>query len=208
MTRPLVIANARIVDPATNRDAPGAVLVENGRIAGITNGVPHGVPDGAEQLDARGLVVAPGLIDMRVFTGEPGHEYRETLATARIPGVPEPGVNDLVIHQQDIQAVVNALWRGGAEGIQVMDQRLIATSAVRCVGNTLLLQGRVYSPPYVIRAVGKTDALRSTVEADPTIQNYLQYVAAYGLGWKVQESGDLTVPGYQGSVDLSSAGGR
>ncbi|MCX5211725.1 DUF881 domain-containing protein [Kitasatospora sp. NBC_00240] len=129
-------------------------------------------------------------------------------ATARIPGVPAPGVNDLVIHQQDIQAVVNALWRGGAEGIQVMDQRLISTSAVRCVGNTLLLQGRVYSPPYVIRAVGRTEALRSAVEADPTIRNYLQYVQAYGLGWKVQESGDLSVPGYSGTVDLRSASGQ
>ncbi|MFB7662739.1 DUF881 domain-containing protein [Kitasatospora sp. NPDC056138] len=128
-------------------------------------------------------------------------------ATARIPGVPDPGVNDLVIHQQDIQAVVNALWRGGAEGIQVMDQRLIATSAVRCVGNTLLLQGRVYSPPYVIKAVGRTDALRAAVNGDPTINNYLQYVAAYGLGWKVQESANLTVPGYTGSVDLHSANG-
>ncbi|MGE7435020.1 MULTISPECIES: DUF881 domain-containing protein [Kitasatospora] len=128
-------------------------------------------------------------------------------ATARIPGVPEPGVNDLVIHQQDIQAVVNALWRGGAEGVQVMDQRLIATSAVRCVGNTLLLQGRVYSPPYVIRAVGRTDALRAAVNADPAIGNYLKYVAAYGLGWKVQESTGLTLPGYAGSVDLHSADG-
>ncbi|QKW20785.1 DUF881 domain-containing protein [Kitasatospora sp. NA04385] len=126
-------------------------------------------------------------------------------ATARIPNVPEPDVNDLVIHQQDIQAVVNALWRGGAEGIQVMDQRLISTSAVRCVGNTLLLQGRVYSPPYVIRAVGRTDALRSAVDADPTIRNYLGYVTAYGLGWKVQENGDLTLPGYTGSADLRAA---
>ncbi|MDP3314473.1 MAG: dihydroorotase, partial [Devosia sp.] len=80
MTAPIVIANARVIDPATGRDAPGAVLVENGRIAGITNGAPQGVPDGAERIDARGLIVAPGLIDMRVFTGEPGHEYRETLA--------------------------------------------------------------------------------------------------------------------------------
>ncbi|WP_404869104.1 DUF881 domain-containing protein [Kitasatospora griseola] len=126
-------------------------------------------------------------------------------ATARIPGVPEPGVNDLVIHQQDIQAVVNALWRGGAEGIQVMDQRLVSTSAVRCVGNTLLLQGRVYSPPYVIRAVGRTEALRSAVDADPTIRNYLGYVAAYGLGWKVQEGNDLSLPGYAGSIDLRAA---
>ncbi|MFJ5230226.1 DUF881 domain-containing protein [Kitasatospora sp. NPDC088391] len=126
-------------------------------------------------------------------------------ATARIPGVPEPGVNDLVIHQQDIQAVVNALWRGGAEGVQVMDQRLISTSAVRCVGNTLLLQGRVYSPPYVIRAVGRTADLRAAVDGDPTIRNYLGYVAAYGLGWKVQENGELNLPGYAGSADLRAA---
>lgn len=62
------------------------------------------------------------------------------------PGYPDPQPNDLVIHQQDLQAVVNALWQGGAKGIKVMDQRLISTSAVRCVGNTLILQGRVYSP--------------------------------------------------------------
>nr|WP_280725207.1 DUF881 domain-containing protein [Kitasatospora sp. MAA4] len=126
-------------------------------------------------------------------------------ATARIPGVPEPGVNDLVIHQQDIQAVVNALWRGGAAGIQVMDQRLISTSAVRCVGNTLLLQGRVYSPPYVIRAVGRTAELKAAVDGDPSIRNYLQYVTAYGLGWKVQESTELAMPGYTGTTDLQVA---
>ncbi len=56
--------------------------------------------------------------------------------------------DDLVVHQQDVQAVVNALWAGGADAVQVMDQRLLSTSAVRCVGNTLLLNGRVYSPPY------------------------------------------------------------
>ena len=50
--------------------------------------------------------------------------------------------------------MVNALWQGGAKGIKVMDQRLISTSAVRCVGNTLILQGRVYSPPYKVTAVG------------------------------------------------------
>lgn len=74
-------------------------------------------------------------------------------ATAN-PGYPEPQPNDLVIHQQDLQAVVNALWEGGARRIRVMDQRLISTSAVRCVGNTLILQGRVYSPPYKVTAVG------------------------------------------------------
>ena len=70
---------------------------------------------------------------------------------AKIPAdqLPEGvGVDDIVVHQQDVQAVVNALWSGGAEAMMVMDQRLISTSAVRCVGNTLILQGRVYSPPF------------------------------------------------------------
>ena len=64
-----------------------------------------------------------------------------------------------------MQAVVNALWAGGAEAMMIQDQRIISTSAVRCVGNTLILQGRVYSPPYRIRAIGDPDALRRTLAA-------------------------------------------
>ncbi|MDX6346295.1 MAG: hypothetical protein QOF84_1085 [Streptomyces sp.] len=126
-------------------------------------------------------------------------------ATPLIPGVPDPQPNDLVIHQQDLQAVVNALWAGGATGIQVMDQRLISTSAVRCVGNTLILQGRVYSPPYKITAVGDQAKLHKALDDSPAIQNYLQYVTAYGLGWKVEDSGRVTLPGYSGTVDLHYA---
>jgi uncharacterized protein YlxW (UPF0749 family) len=121
------------------------------------------------------------------------------------PGYPEPQANDLVIHQQDLQAVVNALWKGGAKGIQVMDQRLISTSAVRCVGNTLILQGRVYSPPYKITAVGDRGALTKALTASPAIQNYQLYVKAYGLGWKVDKREAVTLPGYSGTVDLRLA---
>lgn len=126
-------------------------------------------------------------------------------ATALVPGVPDPQPNDLVIHQQDLQAVVNALWQGGAQGIRVMDQRLISTSAVRCVGNTLILQGRVYSPPYRITAVGDRGGLRRALNDSPAIQNYLQYVRAYGLGWKVTADARTTLPGYSGAVDLHYA---
>jgi uncharacterized protein YlxW (UPF0749 family) len=126
-------------------------------------------------------------------------------ATARLPGYPEPQPDYLVIHQQDLQAVVNALWQGGAEGIKVMDQRLISTSAVRCVGNTLILQGRVYSPPYRIQAVGDPERLQQALADSPAIQNYMVYVNVYGLGWKVTEDGTVTLPGYSGTVDLHYA---
>ncbi|WP_411081600.1 DUF881 domain-containing protein [Streptomyces sp. cmx-18-6] len=125
-------------------------------------------------------------------------------ATAN-PGYPEPQPNDLVIHQQDLQAVVNALWEGGARGIQVMDQRLISTSAVRCVGNTLILQGRVYSPPYKVTAVGDRGRLKQALDDSTAIQNYQLYVKAYGLGWKVEEDDAVTLPGYSGTVDLHYA---
>ena len=73
-------------------------------------------------------------------------------AEGRFPRDASP--DDLVVHQQDIEAVLNALWSAGAEGIQMQDQRIIATSVPRCVGNTLLLNGRTYSPPYTITAIG------------------------------------------------------
>jgi dihydroorotase len=80
--RPLLIQNARIIDPATNADFTGSILVEKGRIADIAKGKSPGAPEKAEIIDAKGLIAAPGLIDMRVFTGEPGHEYRETIKSA------------------------------------------------------------------------------------------------------------------------------
>jgi len=125
-------------------------------------------------------------------------------ATAN-PGYPDPQPNDLVIHQQDLQAVVNALWEGGARGIRVMDQRLISTSAVRCVGNTLILQGRVYSPPYVITAMGDPAALRRALDASRQVGIYRQWVDAVGLGYDVQSDREQTFPGNAGSINLHYA---
>jgi uncharacterized protein YlxW (UPF0749 family) len=85
----------------------------------------------------------------------------------RKPGTPLPeGVSpdDVIVHQQDVQAVVNALWAGGAEAMQLMDQRVISTSAVRCVGNVLILQGRQYPPPYTVTAIGPVERLREALE--------------------------------------------
>lgn len=77
-----VFINARIVDPSTNRDEPGGVLVEDGLIADIGPHLRRNAPAGAHVIDCKGHVLAPGLIDCQVFTGEPGYEHRETLKTA------------------------------------------------------------------------------------------------------------------------------
>jgi uncharacterized protein YlxW (UPF0749 family) len=110
--------------------------------------------------------------------------------------------DDLVVHQQDVQAVVNALWAGGAEAMQIMDQRVISTSAVRCVGNTLILQGRVYSPPYVVRAIGDPDRLRLALDSSVNVQLYRFYVEQYGLVYETKDNSRLALPGFEGSLDL------
>lgn len=114
-------------------------------------------------------------------------------------------VDDVVVHQQDVQGVVNALWRGGAEAMMLMDQRVISTSAVRCVGNTLILQGRVYSPPFVITAVGDPATLRAALDADSTVRTYREYVTAVGLGYDVQSLADVRFPAYEGSIAMTYA---
>ncbi|HEY0104571.1 MAG TPA: dihydroorotase, partial [Rhizomicrobium sp.] len=83
MTRRIAFRNARLVDPASGLDVKGGLLVENGRIADIGPRLFNDAePKDPEVIDAKGLVLAPGLIDCRVFTGEPGTEYRDTLASA------------------------------------------------------------------------------------------------------------------------------
>jgi uncharacterized protein YlxW (UPF0749 family) len=113
--------------------------------------------------------------------------------------------DDLVIHQSDVQAVVNAVWAAAADGVAIMDERLIATSAVRCVGNTLLLQGRTYSPPFVIAAIAEPSAVRAQLAASPQVAVFQQAVEAYGLTFTVRERPAVELPAYDGPLDLEHA---
>ena len=114
-------------------------------------------------------------------------------ANGRFPRDASP--DDLVVHQQDIEGVLNALWTGGAEAIQMQDQRIIVTSAPRCVGNTLLLGGRTYSPPYVLTAIGDPAGMQDALAAAPLVTLYRQYVIRFGLGYSEQAGPDLAVVG-------------
>lgn len=114
-------------------------------------------------------------------------------------------IDDIIVRQQDVQAVVNALWASGAEAMMLMDQRVISTSAVRCVGNTLILKGRVYSPPYVITAIGDTDAMLAGLAKDKQVRIYRQYVSAVGLGYDVRPRDEVSLPAYSGSITTTWA---
>ena len=121
-----------------------------------------------------------------------------------IPENERPDVNDLLIHQEDVQSVVNALWAGGAQGVSLMGKRVILTSAVKCVGNTLLLHGKVYSPPFKIQAVGDITKLTSSLRTDPNVTILQDYVDLYGLVFDVQRSALIELPPYEGSLLLDN----
>ena len=120
-----------------------------------------------------------------------------------VPEGVEP--NAVVVHQQDVQEVVNTLWANGAEAMMLMDQRVISTSAVRCVGTTLHLQGRVYSPPYVITAIGDTDRMLEGLDDSAELDLYREAVRALGLTYEVEEPGPVRMPAYDGSIEMQHA---
>jgi len=124
-------------------------------------------------------------------------------ANGRFPRDASP--DDLVVHQQDIQAVLNALWSAGTEAIQMQDQRIIATSVPRCVGNTLLLNGRTYSPPYTITAIGNAAAMQAALASAPLVTLYKQYVVRFGLGYREEVKPDVQIVGYTEPVRMHFA---
>ena len=117
----------------------------------------------------------------------------------------EVTADQLVVHQQDIQAVVNALWSGGAEAMTLQEQRVVSTTGIKCVGNTVVLHGVPYAPPYVITAVGDVQGMQDALASSDYIAGYLTYVRAYHLGYRVTSSADTKLPGYDGAEMLRYA---
>lgn len=117
------------------------------------------------------------------------------------------GVADelLIVHQQDIQAVANALWAGGAEAMTIQGQRVTALTGIKCVGNTVVLHGVPYAPPYVITAIGDPDALEASLAGSEYLRTYQEYVTAYRLGYSQERKDEVTMPGFKGSIELTHA---
>lgn len=198
------------------RDLSQVVLSANQRVAGqaATAKKLQGEVDALSKQQGGGSTVtgiaaqADKLAPVAGFTSVTGDTVTVTLDDSkRDPStLPEGGnLNWMVVHQQDVQSVVNALWRGGAKAMMLMDQRVISTSAVRCVGNTLILKGRVYSPPFKITAMGDTTKLKQALHDDPDVANYRDYVNLVGLGYDVKTASKQTFPAFEGTTDLKYA---
>lgn len=146
------------------------------------------------------------LVDPAGLTPVTGPGLRITLTDApeevRAGYTGDP--NDVIVHQQDIQAAANALWRGGAEAVTIQGQRLVSTTGIKCEGSNVTLQGVPYAPPYVLVGIGDVAAMAESVEADEYLDLYRAAAAKPigGVGWTVEELGTVTAPAYDGLIDV------
>lgn len=214
----MFVANARLAqgtDARHPQNLADLASVEESRVARLQGevGVLRTEVDQLTDKQARlsGLQIDSPGVGYDVAAGKvgvtgPGITVSLTDAPANSKNLPNVHPDDLVVHQQDVQAVVNALWAGGAEAMSLMDQRVISTSAFQCIGNVLSLHGRRYSPPYIVRVVGDPTKLRAALAASPAVTTYLQWVDAVGLGWNVTTAQDpLNLPAYEGTNELKFA---
>ncbi|WP_243058336.1 DUF881 domain-containing protein [Nocardioides sp. SR21] len=116
-------------------------------------------------------------------------------------------INPLLVHQQDIQAVVNALWKGGATAVTIAGQRIVSTTGIRCEGNAVQLQGVPYPQPYVIQAVGTQADLLMALEDDDYVSSYREDAGDpdISVGWDLELEDEVRAPGFDGLTDLNFA---
>jgi len=180
LTELISVLNSEIDELASNVETP--MVVENTQLVTAENAAIGFLP-----------VTGPGITV--VLDDAP-------VSAENIPGVTP---DDLVIHQQDLQAVIAALWAGGAEAMTLMGERVTMTSAFRCTGNVLLLHGQVFSPPFVVQAIGNPQQLEASVMASEGVRKFLWYVEWLGLGFGLNREDALTFPAYAGAGALSFA---
>ena len=151
-----------------------------------------------------------GLKDPAGLTPRSGPGITVTLSDA-----PESVINSttqdlnlLIVHQQDIQAVVNAMWKGGATAVTVQGQRIVTTTGIKCEGNSVQLQGVPYPQPYVISAVGDQGDLLASI-ADRRLPRGLPRRRPsepdISVGWDLETEDLVTAPAYDGLLDINYA---
>ena len=206
--RPILLANARIVDPSRDLDFPGDLLMADGVIREAKRGIgAAGVPEGTEIVECRGRIVAPGLIDMRAFVGEPGAEHRETLASASqaaaaggvttiisqpdtTPAIDDPAVVDFVLRRARDNAFVHlhpmAALTKGLNGEEMTEIGLLKaagavafTDGTKSVTNAQVMRrALVYARDFDVLIVHHTEDPNLTGEG---VMNEGEFAARLGL---------------------------
>lgn len=160
-----------------------------------------------EQQTAKSPVTERRLNELReatALTPVTGPGVRVSLDDVPEDEIPEDAdTANYIVHQQDLEAVMNAMWAGGAEAMMVMDQRIISTSAVRCIGPVLYLQTRTYAPPYEVTAIGDVDGMLAALDNSADVDFYRSLVEQLGLGFELTVEEEITMPAYEGTTGVS-----
>jgi dihydroorotase len=179
-TRPLALVNARIIDPASNRDEVGGVLVEDGVIRDLGPQITRNdLPEGAEVIDCHGDVLCPGLIDMRVQLREPGEEHQETIETGSLAAA-AGGVTSMVTLPNTDPIIDDVA------GVEFIARRARETKRAKiyCYGAlTRGLEGKDLVEMGLLSAsgaLGFTDALHAVADAQ-VMRRALYYAKSFGL---------------------------
>ncbi len=116
-----------------------------------------------------------------------------------VPSNKDP--NNYIVHDYDLQIIINALWRAGAEAVSLNGQRFVSTTAIRCAGSTVMCNSEPLGSPYVIEAIGEPDALIEILDDDPDSKQLIQvYAKAYDMPINVSKIEELDMPAYEGSL--------
>jgi dihydroorotase len=179
VTRRIALRNARLIDPQSGLDARGGLLIEHGRIADVGPRLFNDAePSDPEVIDCKGLVLAPGLIDMRVFTGEPGSEHRETLETASRAAA-AGGVTTMVV-MPNTDPIIDE-----PSLVDFINRRAAATAKVRVLPMAALTRGLKGETMTEIGLLAEAGAVAFT-DGDRTIANArvlrraLSYASTFG----------------------------
>ncbi len=113
----------------------------------------------------------------------------------------------MVVHQQDIQAVVNAMYKGGAEAVTIQGQRVVSSTGIKCEGNAVMLGGQAYPQPYTIAAIGNTASLEAAVLQDPYVELYRRDASLpdVSVGFEMTAADQIDMPAYEGVTGLTYA---
>ncbi len=112
---------------------------------------------------------------------------------------------DFLIHEYDLRDVVNLLWLAGSEAIAVNDERIVATTSIYCVGSTVMVNDTRLSPPYLIQAVGNSVVQEDVLRNPGYLREIKQRAELYGVQFKVNRIGTLTLPAYKGGFPIHYA---
>lgn len=110
-------------------------------------------------------------------------------------------IENYIVHDSDIRAIVNELFASGAEAISINDQRLIANSSIRCAGPVILVNSVQIGPPYIIKAIGRADSLESPLKIQGGVADALFLLDMV----EIKKESKIVVPAYKGSTRFSFA---